>query len=40
MLSDNLEGWCASGEEALEGRDINVMMADSQCGMAETNTTL
>ena len=27
------------GREAEEGRDIRILMADSPCGMAETNTT-
>ena len=25
--------------EAEEGRDIHILMADSPCGMADTNTT-
>ena len=38
VLSD-LEGWDGEGgREVPEGGDICILMADSQCCMAETNT--
>ena len=42
MLCDNLEGWMGweVGEEAQEGGDIRVPMADSWRCMAETNKPL
>ena len=42
MLCDNLEGWMGweVGEEAQEGGDIRVPMADSWQCMAETNKSL
>ena len=42
MLCDNLEGWdgVGGGREVQEGGDISILMADSHCCMAETNTTL
>ena len=42
MLCDNLEGWdgVGGGREVQEGGDICILMVDSCCYMAETNTTL
>ena len=42
MLCDNLEGWdgVGGGREVQEGGDISILMADSHCCTAETNTTL
>ena len=42
MLCDDLEGCDGgrSGKEVQEGGDICILMADSHCCMAETNTTL
>ena len=42
MLCDNLEGWdgVGGGREVQEGGDISILVADSHCCMAETNTTL
>ena len=42
MLGDNLEGWdgMGGGREVQEGGDICILMADSYCCTAETNTTL
>ena len=41
MLCDNLEGWLREvGEEAQEGGDIRVPMADSWRCMAEMNKPL
>ena len=42
MLCDNLEGWDEgeAGGKAQEGRAICILMADSHCCMAETNTML
>ena len=40
MLYDDLEdGMGMGGREALEGEDICVLIADSYCCTAETNTT-
>ena len=42
VLCDNLEGWdgVGGGREVQEGGGIYILMADSHCCMAETNTTL
>ena len=42
MLYDDLEGWGGrrGGREVQEGGDICILMADSHCCMAETDTTL
>ena len=43
MLYNDLEGWDGRGEggrEVQEGGDIYVLIADSHCCTAETNTTL
>ena len=42
VLSDNLEGWdgVEGGREVQEGGDICILIADSHCCRAETNTTL
>ena len=37
MLCDYLEGWDGGG---FEGGDICILLADSPCCIAETNTTL
>jgi len=33
-------GWGRAGKEVQEGGDIFILMFDSHCCMAETNTTL
>ena len=41
MLCDDLEGWDGAGKrEAEEQGNICIIMADSPCCKAETNTTL
>ena len=42
MLCDNLEGWdgVSGGKEVQEGGNIGILLADSCCCVAETNTTL
>ena len=44
MLCDNLEGWDGVGSrgrrEVQEAGDLRVLMADSHCCTAETNTML
>ena len=41
MLCDDLDGWKrVGGREAPGGGDICILIADSHCGAAETNTTL
>ena len=42
LLYDNLEGWdeVGSGKEVQEGGNMCILMADSHCYMAETNTIL
>ena len=42
MLSDNPEGWdgVGSGREVQKGGNICMLMNDSHCCAAETNTTL
>ena len=42
MLCDNPEGWdgVGSGSEVQEGGGICLLLADSQCCWAETNTAL
>ena len=42
MLCDDLEGWggVGGGREVQEREDICILMADSCCCMAETNTIL
>ena len=42
MLCDNLEEWdgVGGGREVREGGGMCVLMADSHCCMAETNTAL
>ena len=42
MLCDNLERWDGVGDgmEFQEGGDVCILMTDSHCHMAETNTTL
>ena len=41
MLSDDLEGWdTVGGREGSEGGGICILMADSRCCTAETNTAL
>ena len=42
QLCINLEGWHGEGDgkEVQEGGDISILVADSHCCMAETNTTL
>jgi len=42
VLCDNLEGWSGVGRGKVvqEGGDIGILMTDSRCCMAETNTTL
>ena len=41
MLRDDLEGWDDRGwGEAQDGEDICILLADSCCCTAETNTTL
>ena len=37
---DELEGYGGGGGEAQEGEGICVLIADSHCCIAETNTTL
>ena len=39
MLCDALDGWDGEGREAQE-EDIHIIMTDSSCCMAESNTTL
>ena len=40
MLCDDLEGWDGVGfREAQEGGDVFILLADSRCCIAETNTT-
>ena len=41
VLSDDLEGWdTVGGREGSEGGGICILMADSRCFTAETNTAL
>ena len=41
MLCDDLEGGMGVGQEgSSRGVDICILMVDSRCCMAETNTTL
>ena len=42
VFCDNLQGWdaVAGGSKFQEGGDICVLMADSHCCTAETNTAL
>ena len=42
MLCDSLDGWdgAGGGREVQEGGDMCILMADSHCCMAETNTTM
>ena len=46
MLCDNLEGWDGSGGAGREGQGsrgrvyVYILMLDSSCCRAETNTTL
>ena len=41
MLCDDIEGWdgVEGGMEVQEGGDLTILMADSCCCMAKTNTT-
>ena len=40
MLSDDLEGWDGVGVGGSEREGVCLVMADSQCCAAETNTTM
>ena len=40
MLRDDLEGWFGGWGDAQEGGVICILVADSHCWSAETNTTL
>ena len=41
VLCDDLQGWVGRGERKAQGeRAICILLADSQCRTAETNTTL
>ena len=40
MLFEDIEGWDGVGREALDRGDVYILIADSCCHMAETNTTL
>ena len=40
MLRDDLEGWAEELREVQEGGQVCVLMVDSCCCTAETNTTL
>ena len=40
MLRDDLEGWDGGLRDVQEGRVICILVANSHCWSAETNTTL
>ena len=40
MLCDDLGGWAGGWREAQEGGDLWILVTDSWCCTAETNTTL